>query len=74
MKAAGVSTSSIDSGSLPSNSSKMAQIGCAFLTNWPMSWFRNWRDSWSLALISSDSVIESADVASSPSSWEVAPI
>ena len=53
MKAAEVSTSSIDSGSLPSNSSKMARIGCAFLTNWPMSWFRNWRDSWSLALISS---------------------
>ena len=39
-----------------------------------MSWFRNWRDSWSLALISSDSTAESADVASSPSSWEVAPI
>ena len=73
MKAAGVSTSSIDSGSLPSNSSKMVRIGCAFLINWLMSWFRNWRDSWSLALISSDSMTGSADVASSPS-WKVAPI
>ena len=33
MKAAGVSASSIDSGSLPSNSSKMVRIGCALLTN-----------------------------------------
>ena len=73
MKAAGVSTSSIDSGSLPSNSSKMVRISCAFLINWLMSWFRNWRDSWSLALISSDSMTGSADVASSPS-WKVAPI
>ena len=58
MKAAGVSTSSIDSGSLPSNSSKMVRISCAFLINWLMSWFRNWRDSWSLALISSDSMTD----------------
>ena len=68
MKAAGVNASSIDSGSLPSSSSKMVRIGCAFLISWPMSWFRNWRDSWSLALISSDNTTESADVASSPSS------
>ena len=31
MKAAGVNASSIDSGSLPSSSSKMVRIGCAFL-------------------------------------------
>jgi len=74
MKAAGVSASSIDSVSLPSSASKMARIGYAFLINWPMSWFRNWRDSWSLTLVSSDSATESADVTSSPSSWEVAPI
>ena len=74
MKAAGVNASSIYSGSLPSSSSKMVRIGCAFLISWPMSWFRNWRDSWSLTLISSDNTTGSADVASSPSSWGVAPI
>ena len=68
MKAAGVSASSITSGSLPSSASKMAQIGCAFLISWLMSWFRNWRDSWSLALISFDNTAESADDVSSPSS------
>ena len=74
MKAAGVNASSIDSGSLPSSSSKIVRIGYAFLIRWPMSWFRNWRDSWSLALISSDNTTGSADVACSPSSWGVAPI
>ena len=74
IKAAGINASSIGSGSLPSSSSKMARISCAFLISWPMSWFRNWRDSWSLALVSSDSTMGLADDVYSPSSWEVAPI
>jgi len=41
MKAAGVSASSIVSGSLLSSSSRMTRIGWAFLINWSMSWFRN---------------------------------
>jgi hypothetical protein len=74
MKAARVSASSITSGSLPSRSSRMAWIGLASLTSWPMPWFRNWSVSSSLALILSDNAADSTDAASSPSSWEMAPI
>ena len=57
-----------------SKSSRMAGIGLAFLTSWPMSWCKNWSVSWSLALTSSNNTTNLADAASSPSSWEVAPI
>jgi len=74
MKAAGVNASSIASGSLPSRSSRIALIGLASLTSRPMSWFRNWSVSWSLALTLSGNAADSADAASPPSSWEIAPI